>query len=61
MRTVTLPLSVPGFVGGGWMLVDRERRAWHDLLAGSTVVYDWRPAEMPTPLAKWIAEHGGGP
>jgi hypothetical protein len=40
--------------------VDRERRALHDLLAGSSVVYDWggRPAEMPSPLARWIEVHG---
>jgi uncharacterized RDD family membrane protein YckC len=62
VRTVILPLSLLLFgVGGAWMVVDRERRALHDLLAGSTVVYDWggRPAELPTPLARWIADHGG--
>jgi uncharacterized RDD family membrane protein YckC len=60
VRTLLLPLSLLGFgLGGAWMLVDRERRALHDLLAGSSVVYDWggRPAEMPTPLARWIEEH----
>lgn len=63
VRTLVLPLSIPGFLGGAWMLVDRERRALHDLLAGSTVVYDWggRPAEMPTPLAHWIAERDAAP
>jgi uncharacterized RDD family membrane protein YckC len=62
VRTVVLPFSLFLFgVGGAWMIVDRERRALHDLLAGSTVVYDWggRPAELPTPLARWIADHGG--
>jgi uncharacterized RDD family membrane protein YckC len=62
VRTLVLPLSLLVFgVGGAWMVVDRERRALHDLLAGSTVVYDWggRPAELPTPLARWIADHGG--
>jgi uncharacterized RDD family membrane protein YckC len=60
IRTVLLPVSLLAFgAGAAWMLVDRERRALHDLLAGSTVVYDWggRPAEMPTPLARWIETH----
>jgi uncharacterized RDD family membrane protein YckC len=62
VRTLSLPLSLLMFgVGAAWMVVDRERRALHDLLAGSTVVYDWggRPAEMPTPLARWIETHSG--
>ncbi|HKJ54604.1 MAG TPA: RDD family protein [Nitriliruptoraceae bacterium] len=56
VRTLALPLSVPGFLGGAWMMMDKERRALHDLIAQSAVVYDWggRPAEMPTPLAHWI-------
>jgi uncharacterized RDD family membrane protein YckC len=61
IRTLVLPVSLLGFgLGGAWMVVDRERRSLHDLLAGSTVIYDWggRPAELPTPLARWIAEHG---
>jgi uncharacterized RDD family membrane protein YckC len=63
VRTVLLPVSLAFFgFGGLWMVVDRERRGFHDLGARSTVVYDWggRPAEMPTPLARWIAEHGAG-
>jgi hypothetical protein len=37
-----------------------ERRALHDVLAGSAVVYDWgdRPAEMPAPITRWFARHG---
>jgi uncharacterized RDD family membrane protein YckC len=61
VRTAALPLSLLAFgIGGAWMVVDRERRALHDLLAGSAVVYDWggRPAEMPSPLGRWIAAHG---
>jgi hypothetical protein len=40
-------------------MFDRERRALHDVVAGSTVVYDWgdRKATMPTPLARWLAQH----
>ncbi|MBY5161315.1 RDD family protein [Salsipaludibacter albus] len=63
VRTLAIPLSVPGFLGGAWMMVDHERRALHDLVAGSTVVYDWggRPAEMPTPLAHWIDQRDQPP
>jgi uncharacterized RDD family membrane protein YckC len=64
VRTLVLPVSLLAFgLGGAWMVVDRERRGLHDLLAGSTVVYDWggRPAELPTPLTRWIAEHGRVP
>jgi uncharacterized RDD family membrane protein YckC len=60
VRTVTLPLSLLFFgAGGALMVVDRERRTLHDRLAGTTVVYDWggRPAELPTPLGRWIADH----
>lgn len=60
LRVVTLPLSV-GLFGVGLlvMLVDPERRALHDLLAGSTVVFDWggRSATLPTPLAQWLEHH----
>ncbi len=62
VRTLTLPLSM-AFLGIGaiGIVLDLERRAVHDLLARSTVVYDWggRPAELPTPISRWIAEHGG--
>jgi uncharacterized RDD family membrane protein YckC len=60
VRTLTLPLSLLFFgLGGLGIVLDRERRALHDLFAGSTVVYDWggRPAELPSPLGRWIAEH----
>lgn len=60
VRTVTLPLSLLLLgAGGALMLIDPERRTLHDRLAGTTVVYDWggRPAELPTPLGRWIADH----
>jgi hypothetical protein len=49
-RPETSPLGPPGL----------ERRALHDVLAGSAVVYDWgdRPAEMPAPITRWFARHG---
>jgi uncharacterized RDD family membrane protein YckC len=60
LRVVTLPLSFALFgLGLLGILVDPERRALHDVIAGSTVVYDWgdRAASMPTPLARWLARH----
>lgn len=42
IRTLTFPLSIivffMGFLG---ILVNRERRAWHDRFAGTAVVYAW--------------------
>ncbi|MDP9495460.1 MAG: RDD family protein [Actinomycetota bacterium] len=61
VRTVTFPISVAvvglGLFGIVW---GRERRAWHDHLAGSAVVYDWgsRAAQMPSPLADWLERRG---
>jgi uncharacterized RDD family membrane protein YckC len=53
LRTLALPLSVAiiglGFIG---ILVQRERRALHDLVAGTAVVYAWdaRAARL-----RWLA------
>lgn len=61
VRVVTFPLSViPAGLGFVGVLVGRERRALHDVLAGSAVVYDWgdRPAEMPAPLSRWLTRKG---
>jgi uncharacterized RDD family membrane protein YckC len=59
LRVLTLPLSIV-LLGVGFLmaLLGKERRALHDHLARTCVVYDWgdRPAEMPAPLAKWLAE-----
>jgi uncharacterized RDD family membrane protein YckC len=58
-RVLTLPLSVVLLGVGFFMaLFGKERRALHDHLARTCVVYDWgdRPAEMPAPLAKWLTE-----
>ena len=58
IRPLTFPLSFLvfglGFVG---ILIEAERRALHDRLAGTVVVYDWgdRPAELPGPLSRWMA------
>jgi uncharacterized RDD family membrane protein YckC len=57
LRTLALPLSVL-ILGIGLLLiiVQREHRALHDLIAGTAVVYDWgdRPAEIPGPLSEFL-------
>jgi uncharacterized RDD family membrane protein YckC len=64
LRTLVLPFSL-GLFGAGLLLslIDRERRAFHDLVAGTALVYDWggRPAELPTPISRWLEERGGNP
>lgn len=61
VRVLTFPLAFAlfglGFIG---ILVGKERRAIYDVLAGTAVVYDWgdRPAELPTPLSRWISRRG---
>ena len=60
VRVLVLPFSALPF-GAGFLgvVLDRERRALHDVAAGSAVVYDWgrRTAELPTPLGRWISRH----
>jgi uncharacterized RDD family membrane protein YckC len=36
------------FAGFWWVLIDRRRRGWSDLIAGTCVVYDWnaRPGAL---------------
>lgn len=58
VRVLAMPLSFLLFGAGLLGIVfDRERRALHDVIAGTSVVYDWgdRSATMPTPLAQWLA------
>ena len=61
IRALTYPLSF-AIVGIGLLGVvfGRERRAWHDHLARTAVVYDWgsRTARMSTPLATWLERKG---
>jgi uncharacterized RDD family membrane protein YckC len=58
LRAASLPLSYLlfglGFLG---IIVGRERRALHDIVAGSAVIYDWGPrtAELPTPISAYLA------
>jgi uncharacterized RDD family membrane protein YckC len=55
IRTLILPISIAvfglGFLG---ILTNRERKAWHDRVAGTAVVYDWdaRAARL-----RWLAHH----
>lgn len=61
-RTLAFPLSAL-FAGLGFLLVlvQREHRALHDLIAGTAVVYDWggRAAELPGPLSEFLARKAG--
>ncbi len=61
VRTLVYPLSAVVF-GIGFLLivVQRDHRALHDLIAGTSVVYDWgdRPAEMPGPLSEFLDRTG---
>lgn len=60
-RILLLPVSTSFFgLGVALIVLRRDRRALHDLLAGTCVVYDWgdRPAELPGPLAAYLAARG---
>jgi uncharacterized RDD family membrane protein YckC len=57
VRTLAFPLSVMFFgIGLLMIVVQREHRSLHDLIAKSCVVYDWgdRSAEMPGPLSDFL-------
>jgi uncharacterized RDD family membrane protein YckC len=57
VRTLCLPLSFLIFgIGFLMVLVRRDHRALHDLIAGTSEVYDWgdRQAAMPGPLADFL-------
>ena len=61
VRALSTPLSflVLG-LGLAGIVLGRERRALHDVIAGTAVVYDWgdRPAEVPAPLTRWLERRG---
>lgn len=64
IRVLTMPLSYLVFgLGLIGILVDRERRAWHDRFARTAVVYDWgsRTATLPTPLATFLERREADP
>lgn len=57
VRTVTLPLSTVLAIGFVMIVLPRQNRALHDVIAGTVVVYDWgaRSARLPAPLADFLA------
>ncbi len=61
VRTLVFPLSV-AFAGIGLLMIvlQREHRGLHDLIAGTAVVTDWgdRTAELPGPLSAFLARSG---
>ena len=62
VRTLAFPLSALVFgVGFALIIVQREHRALHDLVAGTAVVYDWggREAEVPGPLSAFLSRRAG--
>lgn len=60
-RVLAMPLSfLPfglGFIG---ILLGKERRALHDVIARTAVVYDWgdRSAKLPAPMTRWLERRG---
>ena len=64
VRTLAFPLSILFFgIGLLMIVVQREHRSLHDLIAKSCVVYDWgdRSAEMPGPLSDFLNRAQPGP
>lgn len=61
-RTLAYPLSaLLAGLGFALLLVQREHRTLHDLIARTAVVYDWgaRAAELPGPLSEFLARRAG--
>jgi uncharacterized RDD family membrane protein YckC len=61
IRVVVQPLSFLLLgLGLAGIVIGKERRALHDVLAGTAVIYDWgdRPAEVPAPLTRWLERRG---
>lgn len=62
VRTLAFPLSALalglGFLG---IVIGRQHRAFHDVVAGTAVVYDWgdRPAELSAPLSAFLTRRAG--
>jgi len=57
VRVLAFPLNFVLFgVGFLGVLLGRERRALHDVIARTAVVYDWgdRPAQLPAPINRWL-------
>lgn len=62
VRVLVLPLSTSFFAIGALLIVlRRDHRALHDLIARTAVVYDWgdRSAQLPGPLAAYLQARTG--
>ncbi|GAA4094098.1 RDD family protein [Nocardioides kongjuensis] len=60
VRVVAFPLSTSLFGLGALLIVlRRDHRALHDLVARTAVVYDWgdRQAQLPGPLTAYLRAH----
>lgn len=58
LRVLFLPVSFFLFgVGLALVVLRRDHRGLHDLVARTAVVYDWgdRPAELPAPLSAFLS------
>jgi uncharacterized RDD family membrane protein YckC len=42
--------ALPLFLGFVWIAIDDERQGWHDLLAGTCVIYAWDNTKPADPL-----------
>ncbi|TYL45032.1 RDD family protein [Nocardioides sp. BGMRC 2183] len=60
LRVLLLPVSALFAIGLLPILLRRDHRALHDLVARTAVVYDWgdRPAELPAPLSAYLGQRG---
>jgi uncharacterized RDD family membrane protein YckC len=57
LRALVFPFSLILAVGVIPIVLQRDRRAWHDFAANTMVIYDWgdRPAQMSAAVDKWLA------
>ncbi len=55
VRTIVLPLSILSIIGVLLVVVQRDRRALHDLMSRTAVVADWAPRPVLAPHALGIS------
>lgn len=61
VRVLVFPLSTSTFgIGALLIVLRRDHRALHDLIARTAVVYDWgdRQAQLPAPLTAYLRARG---
>lgn len=64
IRVLAYPLSFLCFgLGLLGIAFGSRRRAWHDRIAGTCVVYDWgeRAALLPAPRTQWLSDRAARP